>query len=204
MILAAIPTRGCKEPSWHRNLRKERQRARGLIAASKIGIQIPPHIIEQALQVLAPHHATDPHRIQSWTLDQKIHNLQSQISDLCSAHGKGGYAAGGSKAKGKGKGYKGTKGGSKGAKAGKGWGHAGVACYRCGDLDHAPHLCPILHLGAVCKKCSKGGHTEQMCKDKAGSQLCGCCGKAGHHGKACSNKGHMCITCNKTGHMDHM
>ena len=130
--VAAIPIRGCKEPSWHRNERKERQWARGLIAASKIGIAIPKHYLEQAHSILAHHHATDPHMMQTW--------LEQQFRDFMAATGKGDHAADGGKAKGngKGKGKQGTKGASKGGQAGKGWGDAGKTCFRCGSLNHAP------------------------------------------------------------------
>ena len=99
--VAAIPTRGCKEPAWHRNLRKQRQQARGLIAACKTGFEIPDHLIESAYLVLAPHHATDPHTMSSWEY-QQIMKMQQQLSDMMGGKGGGHQAAKGGKAKGKG------------------------------------------------------------------------------------------------------
>ena len=112
ITVAAIPIRGCKEPTWHRNDRKQRQWARGLIVASKIGIEIPSHYLEQAHLVLEHHHGTDRHTMQTW--------MEKQFREFLAASGKGGYVADGGKAKskGKGNGKKGAKGGAKGAKAG--------------------------------------------------------------------------------------
>lgn len=57
---------------WHRNLRKTRQIARGILTAAELGIVIPPEILIAAKGALIDHHATDVDTMLSWTAQQKM------------------------------------------------------------------------------------------------------------------------------------
>ena len=46
------------EPAWHRNQRSERQRARGLLSAAKLGVDIDTKAIQSAAQRLSCHHGS--------------------------------------------------------------------------------------------------------------------------------------------------
>ena len=46
------------EPSWHRNLRRSRQRARGLLAAHRLGFLVSPATLQSAAAKLQHHHGS--------------------------------------------------------------------------------------------------------------------------------------------------
>ena len=64
------------EDAWHRNLRRSRQSAKGVLAAKKLGLDIPEATIEAAKRVLLEHHATDADTMLSWSASaqQKMQN----------------------------------------------------------------------------------------------------------------------------------
>ena len=63
-----------KEEAWHRNLRHSRQTAKGILAAPKLGLDIPEEAIAAAKFALIEHHATGADTMLSWAAQQKMQN----------------------------------------------------------------------------------------------------------------------------------
>ena len=63
-----------KEDAWHRNIRRSRQTAKGIIEADKLGLEVPQEAVAAAKRVLVEHHATDADTMLSWASQQKIQN----------------------------------------------------------------------------------------------------------------------------------
>ena len=141
-----------KEEAWHRNVRATRSTARGILAAEKLGLQIPQEAIVAAKRVLIAHHGTGAQTKMTWATEQmKMQNriMQEVLSTMMpmgkgNYHmmsnqlglmpwGKGGYPDGKGGLKGGGKGGKGggKAGGGKGMKA-----NAPIPglCGRCGGM----------------------------------------------------------------------
>ena len=66
--------------AWHRNLRRSRQFAKGILAAEKLGLDIPEKYIEDAKGLLFEHHAIDVMTMCSWSAiaQQKLQNRLMQ------------------------------------------------------------------------------------------------------------------------------
>ena len=80
-----------KEEAWHRNLRHSRQTAKGILAATKLGLDIPEETVAAAKFVLIEHHATDADTMLSWAAEQKMQNCLMQ--NLMSSMINGNYQA---------------------------------------------------------------------------------------------------------------
>ena len=118
-----------KEEAWHRSLRHTRQTAKGILAATKLGLDIPEEAIAAARSALFEHRSTDADTMLSWAAQQKMQNRIWQLESMNMMNGN--YHAMpnqlGMMPWGKG-GNPGGKGGSKGGgKDGKGGGKGGGA-----------------------------------------------------------------------------
>ena len=171
-----------QEETWHRNLRRCRQRARAAVAAAKLGADVPALRLQLACQKLDAHHQHSS-AMQQWQLMNQISNMLK--GNLKGNGGKGGSWGG----KGmQGKGWGGTKGqgkGWKGAPGGKG--SKGDTCGRCNATDHHVSQCPYLTNGTVCQPCGRTGHAAHACRSKGqvDQTTCLCCGEVGHMKKEC-------------------
>ena len=47
-----------KEPAWHRNDRRKRRVARGLVSAADIGLAVPAAVVDSARGLLLGHHGS--------------------------------------------------------------------------------------------------------------------------------------------------
>ena len=74
------------EDAWHRNLRRSRQSAKGILAAEKLGLDIPEATIEAAKCVLFEHHATNADIMLSWTARQTMQNRIWQLENMMSGN----------------------------------------------------------------------------------------------------------------------
>ena len=68
-----------KGEAWHRNVRHSRQTAKGIIAATKLGLDIPEETVAAAKRALIAHHATDADTMLSWAAQQKMQNRIWQL-----------------------------------------------------------------------------------------------------------------------------
>ena len=62
------------EEAWHRNLRRTRQIARGILTAAQLGIDIPAEITAAAQSAIGNHHATDVDTMLSWAAQEQMMN----------------------------------------------------------------------------------------------------------------------------------
>ena len=69
-----------KEEGWHRNVRHSRETAKGILAAVKLGLEIPQAIIEAAKRVLVEHHATDADTMQAWRMEQRMQVMEQMLN----------------------------------------------------------------------------------------------------------------------------
>ena len=123
-----------KEEAWHRNNRRSRQTAKGIIEADKLGLEVPQEAVAAAKRVLVEHDSTDADTMLSWFAQQKMENrlMKNLMNSMINGNhqatpnqqgmmpwGKGGNPGGKGGSKGGGKGGKaiGKGGGGKGGKA---------------------------------------------------------------------------------------
>ena len=93
------------ESSQHRNRRRTRSDARGLITAAKLGIEVPPAAVEAAKAVLSGHHATEESTMQKWqqqqiqqcVLNMMNGNFSGSPSGFASMPSGGGHGARGNR-----------------------------------------------------------------------------------------------------------
>ena len=193
-----------REDAWHRNNRRLRQVAKGLIEAAKQGLDIPPETVEAAKQLLAAHHGTDKQTMSAWEAQRQMQSMMEEMNNLNylltgtrrtaphhfgktswgkggNPNGKGGMK-GGSKGGAKGKG----KGGKADAKAAGGKGNQDITqtpgpCRGCGGI-HWRSECPAFINQTVCQNCWKPGHLTSHCRSSTIDEttICKCCGEAGH------------------------
>ena len=170
-----------REPAWHRNLRRTRQNARGILTAAELGIVIPQEIVTAAKGALIDHHATDADTMLSWSAQQKktpLSNLMDMMNNFVMQNqtgqtpwGNGGKT--GWKGNGMGMNQGGNKGGYKGGgKGGKDGGKGGQAlnqnmpkalCNGCGGM-HFRSQCPAKLNQTICQQCYRPGHLEPLQK----------------------------------------
>jgi hypothetical protein len=186
------------EATWHRNARATRQRARGIVAAHRLGIAVPSARLQQAVASLSSHHgAAEPSMTKGWDrqMDQKVEALRQHITALASTRTKGKGKGGGS-----GSGTITASGGAKSKGKGKGqWGWQ-IDCSRCGSFEHAATSCP--KLSAQCANCGKTGHTSIKCRSPDVAKVtCACCGEPGHKKVECPKSDYDCKKCGKQGHL---
>ena len=164
------------EDAWHRNLRRSRQSAKGILAAVKLGLDIPEATVEAAKCVLFEHHATDADTMPSWTAQQKMQNRISQLENMMNGNyhatpnqkgmmpwgkggnpgGKGGSEGGGKDGKGGGKG-----GGGKGGNAAQ---NLPGPCCRCGGM-HTKSQCSAFLEQKICQNCCMPEHLKSQCRN---------------------------------------
>ena len=77
-----MATASVKEPSWHRNLRNRRQKARGTVAAFKLGVSVPWDQLHRAGNLLNEHHGS-----MAWTTVRSKPSSKSRyvVCGKCSA-----------------------------------------------------------------------------------------------------------------------
>ena len=135
-----------QEPSWHRNCRRARQRAR-----IRLHQGIPTgeeHLEKQAVRRLQAHHGSEAPIMPTW----------SEIADY--VQWSLGNKSGGGKGKGpKGKNGKGPKGMT--GKSNHLEGNGPDECQACGSWHHTKQGCP--HKKAVCNSCGQVGHLARKC-----------------------------------------
>ena len=178
-----------------------------MIAADKLGIEVPDDLLQKAQCAIYLHHSTPTPVMKGWQFKQLI-----QLMANGGGQGKGGGKGG------KGNGNWGDTGGGGGqSRGGQGgaWAQGGQhgggkpSCNRCGLVGHQGYLCESRTNGIPCEKCGNTGHTAAKChtKDKAernalGTVACTGCGEFDHSRPHCPWKGHQCTTCKKTGHAE--
>ena len=158
LLVAATPR--FKETAEHRNARRDRQVARGLVAAANLGYPVDLEVLSEAHSKLASHHGTSPMACPPCGMQ------------LFDAWGHP-VTQPGWVQKGKGKGKKGS---GKGTHPGKGAGQAGplstVVCTHCGKNGHTVDVCRSKAREAkACTYCqSLGlaglGHLEAECRKR--------------------------------------
>lgn len=74
------------EAAWHRNLRRRRQTARGLVAAARYGGEVPPSELQKAREILI-HHGTAPAMAGAWHKVTGRHNANAWKCTTCSGGG---------------------------------------------------------------------------------------------------------------------
>ena len=203
------------EASWHRNLRRSRQRARNFLK------------VEKARRLLDEHHGS-----QAPKMPLSKQELATIAEAAAAAVVKGGGWKGswrsegkakGKGAYGKGQGQKGKGQKGKGSKAGKGGGYGGgywewerewdPTCAICRGEDHWKADCP--HKGVTCQRCG-GEHLTECCrtdleakgKGKGNGKGQGDGGKGkGHKGKGQENATNLSpipqpVFCKRCDHMN--
>ena len=201
--------RDTPEPAWHRNLRRRRQTARGIVAAQKLGYPISPPVAAAAEARLLAHHSADhTMSLPQWRLAQLgAQAAQEAIAAACGSMSRSGKGGGkgangkntwddwGPRAKAGGKG----KNGGKGNWQGQGKGGAGLDCGRCGG-QHLSSQCPCRTNDQDCHKCGRTGHTAKMCTSKKplSEEKCSVCNETGHTKKTCLKT--PCSKCGEEGH----
>ena len=68
--------------AWHRNQRRNRQSAKGIVETEKLGLEIPPAAVAAAKQLLAAHHGTDKATMQTWDAQRQMQHMMENISSL--------------------------------------------------------------------------------------------------------------------------
>ena len=200
------------EKAWHRNLRRTRKIARGILTTAQLGIAIPLEITSAAKSALVEHHATDADTMLSWAAQRQMQNREMlNIMDMM----KGTYLAmqnqkgmtpwgNGGKIGWKGNGKGGNKGGGK--DGGKGMNPNNMQgpnvaiwntpCGRCGGM-HPRSQCPAYLNQTIYQKCYLPGHKASRCRNIAvdHSTICKCCGETGHTNKQCPKHTDPCDRC---------
>ena len=70
-----------QEPAWHRNARRDRQRARGLVLAAGLGFAVPTSVVNSATAALSRHHGSAAEMVRSGP--GKLNNSIAQNAWKC-------------------------------------------------------------------------------------------------------------------------
>ena len=77
-----------REEAWHRNNRRSRQTAKGIVEADKLGLAVPEEAVVAAKRLLAERHSTDADTMLSWSAQRKMENrlMQNLMNSINGNH----------------------------------------------------------------------------------------------------------------------